>query len=201
MPRPFSRNGGASPKPGRPCEGPADDGAPPPAHVPARHRVPAHLARRFNQVCLGITAEATQSAGLTPVEFAVVANLADNPDTDQGGLAARLGIDPVSAHHTLHRLEAAGLVERRPNPADRRARALRLTPHGRALHDGVRAAARASQERILAPLAPGERPLFLDMLTRLVEAHEAYARPGDGRRRPPRPNPPAPSAPAANPDD
>ena len=157
------------------------------AQVPARHRVPVHLARRFHQLCLGITAEATHGAGLTPVEFAVVANLADNPDTDQGGLAARLGIDAVSAHHILQRLDAAGLVERRVNPANRRARALRLTPRGRAPHSETRPAARASQERSLAPLPPEERAVFLDMLTRLAAAHQAYARPGNGRRRPPRP--------------
>src|SRR6478736_5281547 len=119
--------------------------------VPQRQQVPAHLARRFHQVCLGITAEVTERADLTPVEFAVIAALAEVPDTDQGSLAARLGIDAVSTHHLVHRL----------------------------------AAARASQERILAPLAPKERTLFLDMLTRLVEVHEAYARPGNGRRRVP----------------
>ena len=153
--------------------------------VPQRHRVPAHLARRFHQVCLGITAEVTERADLTPVEFAVIAALAEVPDTDQGSLAARLGIDAVSTHHLIHRLAAAGHVERRVSPQDRRARALRLSARGQALHDRLRAAARASQERILAPLAPKERTLFLDMLTRLVEVHEAYARPGNGRRRAP----------------
>ena len=72
--------------------------------VPQRHRVPAHLARRFHQVCLGITAEVTERADLTPVEFAVIAALAEVPDTDQGSLAARLGIDAVSTHHLVHRL-------------------------------------------------------------------------------------------------
>jgi DNA-binding MarR family transcriptional regulator len=152
---------------------------------PHRHRVPAHLARRFHQVCLGITAEVTERAALTPVEFAVIAALAEVPDTDQGSLAGRLGIDAVSTHHLIHRLAAAGYVERRVNPQDRRARALRLSARGQTLHDRLRAAARASQERILAPLAPTERTLFLDMLTRLVEVHEAYARPGNGRRRAP----------------
>jgi len=100
------------------------------------------------------------------------------PDTRPGGsLAARLGIDAVSAHHLIHRLAAAGHVERRINPQDRRARALRLSARGQALRDRLRAAAQASQERILAPLAPTERTLFLDLLTRLVEVHEAYARP------------------------
>jgi hypothetical protein len=53
---------------------------------------------------------------------------------------------------------------------------------GRALREELRVDARASQERILAPLAPKDRRPFLDMLSRLVEVHEAYARPGNGRR-------------------
>jgi hypothetical protein len=65
--------------------------------------------------------------------------------------------------------------------------ALRVTARGQAVHDDLRPKGRAQQERILVPFAPEERPLFLDMLTRLVEAHEAYARPGNGRRRLTRP--------------
>jgi hypothetical protein len=61
------------------------------------------------------------------------------------------------------------------------------------VHDDLRPKGRTQQDRILAPLTPEERPLFLDMLTRLVEAHEAYARPGNGRRRLPRPVAPAPT--------
>lgn len=158
----------------------------PAVHVPESHRVPAHLARRFHQVCLGITAEVTERAGLTPVEFAVITALEDAPGIDQGRLAARLGIDAVSAHHLVHRLAAAGFIERQVSPKDRRARALRLTARGQALRDRLRADGRGSQERILAPLARRERRLFIEMLTRLVEAHEAYARPGNGRRRAPR---------------
>lgn len=155
----------------------------PSPHVPTSHRVPAHLARRFHQVCLGITAEVTGRAGLTPIEFSVLTALEDTPDIDQGSLAARLGVDTASAHHLAHRLELAGYVERRIDGKDRRARALRLTPRGQALREELRQDARASQQRILAPLAREDRRLFVDMLTRLVEAHEAYARPGNGRRR------------------
>jgi len=160
--------------------------APTRIQVPERHRVPAHLARRFHQICLGITAEVTQRAGLTPVEFAVIAALEDVPDIEQAALAQRLGIDPVSTHHIVHRLEAAGYLQRRVSAQDRRARALRLSPRGQALRDRLRGDARASQDRILGPLSARERTTFLDLLTRLVEEHEAYARPGNGRRRPPR---------------
>jgi DNA-binding MarR family transcriptional regulator len=153
--------------------------------VPSRHRVPAHLARRFHQICVGITAEVTASAGLTPVEFSVLTALHDAPGIDQGTLADRLGLDPVTAHKLAGRLGEFGLLNRRVNPADRRARVLSLTPHGQKVHDDLRPRARIQGERILAPLAPEERTRFLDMLTQLVEAHEAYARPGNGRRRPP----------------
>src|SRR4051794_7730283 len=98
--------------------------------IPARHRVPAHLARRFQQICLGLASEVTLQAGLTPVEFAVLAGLDDAPGLDQRRLASNLGIDPVTIHHILHRLEAAGLVARRVHPDDRRARLLHLTNDG-----------------------------------------------------------------------
>ncbi len=152
--------------------------------VPPSHRVPAHLARRFQQICLGIASEVTETAGLTPIEYAVISALYDAPDTDQGSVATLLGINAVSTHHMTHRLEAAGLVEQRVHPSDRRSRVVRLTARGHALKTELHTAARAAQARILAPLTPAERPLFVDMLTRLVEAHEAYARPGNGRRRP-----------------
>lgn len=155
--------------------------------VPPRHRVAPHLARRFHQVCVGFTSEITEPAGLTPVEFSVLTVLNDAPDIDQLTLALRLGVDAVTAHNLVHRLEALGHVDRRVNPADRRARVLRLTARGQAVHDELRPKGRAQQERLLAPLTPEERPLFLDMLVRLIEAHEAYARPGQGRRRLARP--------------
>jgi len=163
------------------------ESAAPLGYVPPAHRVPAHLARRFHQICLGIASEATGPAGLTPIEFSVIAALDDAPGTDQGTLAAHLGMDAVSVHHVLHRLEAAGLVERRIDLGDRRARVVRLTPHGHTLRQELHPTTLGVQERILAPLDPAERSLFVDMLTRLVQAHEAYARPGNGRRRPPRP--------------
>jgi DNA-binding MarR family transcriptional regulator len=78
-----------------------------------------------------------------------------------------------------------GYVKRRVSAIDRRARALRLTPHGQALRDRLRADVVAAQQRILAPLKRREAEIFLELLRRLVEANEAYARPGNGRRRPP----------------
>jgi DNA-binding MarR family transcriptional regulator len=148
------------------------------------HRVPAHLARRFHQICLGALAEVIEPAGITPGEYAVLVGIVDLPDLDQRQLAARLGIDAVSAGKTIDRLEGIGLVKRRVHPTDRRARLLGATSRGTKLRRRLRPPALAAQERIMAPLSAAERKLFVDFLVRIVEANESYARPGNGRRRP-----------------
>jgi MarR family transcriptional regulator, temperature-dependent positive regulator of motility len=160
----------------------ASDGA----HNPVLpdYRVPAHLARRFHQICLGAVAEAIEPAGITPGEYAVLVAIVDLPGLDQHRLAVSLGIDPVSAGQRIDRLEAMGLVDRRVHPSDRRARVLSASRRGIALRLRLRPLALAAQERILASLTAAERKLFLNFLTRIVEGNESYARPGNGRRRP-----------------
>src|SRR2546430_8904285 len=98
---------------------------------PPVRRIPLALARRFFQICTGASAEAVNGADLTPLEFAVMAyvNSTDGePDIDQSALAARLGVDRNSTSLLVGSLESKGLLERRGNGADRRARRVRLTP-------------------------------------------------------------------------
>jgi MarR family transcriptional regulator, temperature-dependent positive regulator of motility len=148
------------------------------------HRVPSFLAHRLNQVCLGILFEVIGPADLTRVEYAALTNLDSEPGIDQRRLAERLAIDKASASQLVDRLVRRGLVDRRVDEANRRAHVLYLTPGGLALRSRLRPAALAAQERILAPLRPEERPLLLDLITRVVEGHQTYARPGNGRRGP-----------------
>ena len=81
-------------------------------------------------------------------------------------------------------LETKGLIRRLADPDDRRAHRLRLTQRGQSLRDRLISPVIAAQARILAPLASHERQLLVDLLTRVVEANEEYARPGAGRRPP-----------------
>ena len=55
------------------------------------------------------------------------------PDVRQADLAEELGITQPSLVRTLHQLESMGLVERVPNPEDKRSNRVALTPAGRAL--------------------------------------------------------------------
>jgi DNA-binding MarR family transcriptional regulator len=146
-------------------------------------RVPIALARRFIQICLAVAAETLEGADLTPLQFAVLANLNDESNVDQNSLAARLGVDRNTASVLVEQLVKRGLIDRRVNGADRRARLLQLTPLGNELHERLRPAMRASQRRILAPLPPEERERFLDHLVQIIKANDSYARPGAARRK------------------
>jgi DNA-binding MarR family transcriptional regulator len=166
-------------------------GVAPRSAVPQVHRVAAHLARRFNQICLGILSEVTEPEALTPLEFAMIAAICDQPDLDQRGLARRLAIDAVSAGKLIDKLGTQGLVDRRISTVDRRARVLSLTRRGRSLRDRLRPDLEAANDRILAPLSKSERAAFVEFLVRVLEGNKAYARPGNGRRRPPKRSHPA----------
>lgn len=153
-------------------------------HVPQIHRVPAHLARRFNQVCVGIGDEVTRPFGLSPVEFAMIAAIEEQPELDQRRLAVRLAIDTVTTSKLLDRLTKLRLVRRSVGVDDRRARILSLTPRGRELRVKISMAFKSAHARLMAPLSPDEQAQFIELLVRLVEGNEAYARPGNGRRKP-----------------
>jgi DNA-binding MarR family transcriptional regulator len=153
---------------------------------PPVRRIPLALARRFFQICTGASAEAVTEADLTPLEFAVMAyvNSTDGePDIDQSALAARLGVDRNSTSLLVGSLETKGLLERRVNGADRRARLVRLTPGGEQLFTKLHPKAIERQQQILDVLDPAERDVLLDLLVRVIEANPELARPGAGRRK------------------
>jgi len=153
---------------------------------PPVRRVPLALARRFFQICTSASAGAVGEAGLTPLEFAVMAYLNQydgEPDLDQTALAARLGVDRNTTSLLVGNLESKGLLERRVSSSDRRLRLLRLTHAGEDLFADVNPRAIEVQERILDGLEPRERDVLMDLLVRVIEANPALARPGAGRRR------------------
>jgi MarR family transcriptional regulator, lower aerobic nicotinate degradation pathway regulator len=142
-----------------------------------------YLGRRFFQVAHAAAAEAHADIGLSPLEFGVLLQLHDRPDVDQNTLAERLALDRTTTSQTVFRLEQRGLIARDVNGSDRRARVLRLTPAGVALHDMHRPKAQAAQVRVLSVLTPAERKQLAEMLTRVIDANQQYLQPGALRPR------------------
>jgi DNA-binding MarR family transcriptional regulator len=127
--------------------------------------------------------DAIAGGGVVQIEFASLVALEIEPGIDQRRLADAVGIDPSNASLVVERLHSLGLIERRISGVDRRARELYLTPKGKALWRRLRVKSHVANVKVLAPLAPHERELFLDMLVRVLQGNWAHARPGGGRRK------------------
>lgn len=98
-----------------------------------------------------------QPFGLTEATWLPLLHLARAPaPMRQKDLAASLALDGSSVVRLLDALQAAGLIERREGDADRRAKAIALTPLGRTTVDKVETVARQVRNEALAGLSDRE---------------------------------------------
>lgn len=84
-------------------------------------------------------------------------------------LANQLGIVPRSATSVVDDLEAAGLVARKPDPDDRRATLVNLTPAGTKVLATIRRLRRDAMVSLVERLEPSEQAELLRLLTRLSD--------------------------------
>jgi DNA-binding MarR family transcriptional regulator len=85
-------------------------------------------------------------------------------------LAASLGVNPSTAMRMVDRLEAAGDVDRRANPDNRREVVLRLTPAGRSLVDRVMARRHLEIAELVSRMPAEQRAGLVEALRSLTEA-------------------------------
>ena len=136
-----------------------------------RH-APGHLIRRAHQVSVAIFMEETAGFDVTPVQFAILNALLEDPGEDQVTLARKVAFDPATFGSVIARLESRGWVRREPDAGDRRRKLLWVTPQGSELAQKMRRAVGKVQNRILQPLSAAEREHLVAMLDRLVAGHE-----------------------------
>ncbi|HEU4706837.1 MAG TPA: MarR family winged helix-turn-helix transcriptional regulator [Solirubrobacterales bacterium] len=124
-------------------------------------QVGVHASKRF--------AEKISAAGLNPPLFRVLSLVAAAEGRSQQAIAAAIEIPPSRMVALVDDLEQRGLVERRPDPRDRRVRALFLTAEGRkSLAKGRKIAAR-HEEELTRGMAPADRKRLLDLLQKIVD--------------------------------
>ncbi|BCJ42053.1 MarR family transcriptional regulator [Actinoplanes ianthinogenes] len=105
--------------------------------------------------------------GLSMWAYVVLNGLAGGSVRTQAALAASIGADKTRLIPILDDLQARSLIEREPDPADRRVRLLGLTAKGRALHLAVQGEIREAEAELLGDLPAGERDAFLRALVAL----------------------------------
>lgn len=78
-----------------------------------------------------------------------------------------LGLDAGHLNRTLSKMAEGGLVEQEPDPKDRRARVVRLTPRGEEIFTLCHAVFHQWDEEVLAPLSAQEREQFMSYMKKL----------------------------------
>lgn len=107
--------------------------------------------------------------GVTPVQYAVLKVLWEQDGRSAAELGARLVIDSATITGVVDRLEAAGLLRRRPDPEDRRVHRLFLTTQGRNLRAPLDEAMDQLNAEVRESLG-GEAASLWSALRRLGEA-------------------------------
>ena len=105
---------------------------------------------------------------LTMWAYVVLSALADAGAPTQAALAESIGADKTRIIAVLDDLQERGLIDRRADPDDRRARVLSLTPAGRRTRSAVQAQIQRGEERWLGGLTEAERTTFLAVLAKLA---------------------------------
>lgn len=111
--------------------------------------------------------ERVRGMGVTRPQWQVLSLLKMHAGSNQGTLADLLDVEPITLGRMIDRLQDAGLVERRADPADRRAWRIHLTEKGDSLLDELRPSARETLALALDGVPEGERAMFLLVLERM----------------------------------
>lgn len=112
--------------------------------------------------------ERVRGLGLTGPQARLLLSLERYPHENQAFYAERLEIEPITLTRIVDRLEEDGWIERRTDPADRRARILHLTDKSRGIVSRLTANVEALFEEMLDGFDPGERVMFATLLSRIA---------------------------------
>lgn len=133
------------------------------------------LARASHAVASAVAA-GLRSEGLSLRGYVVLQVAAERPQSQQS-LAATTGLDKSTMVATVDELEGSGLVERRPDPADRRVRLVTVTDSGWATADAARAVVARTEHELLADLG-NDREVLRSLLLRALAGRLGAQPPG-----------------------
>ncbi len=117
------------------------------------------MRRRFD--------ERARALGATRAQWRTLTTLSRNEGLNQGALAELLEVEPITLCRMIDRLEEAGLVERRRDPADRRAWQLFLTDKSKPVLAELKATADELIENVLTGMSEPVRDALGASLNRM----------------------------------
>ncbi|WP_078330678.1 MarR family winged helix-turn-helix transcriptional regulator [Mycobacteroides salmoniphilum] len=118
-----------------------------------------------------------EAHGVTMWAYAVLTALRDNEASSQASLADAIGADRTRIIAVLDDLQDRKMINRQPDPSDRRSNLLSLTAGGRKAVTAVQKAIQDNEKRILAGVSSEDREAFLRVLMHLAALDDAQIEP------------------------
>lgn len=109
----------------------------------------------------------TRDSGITALQWRLISYLKRHEGIRQGPLAELIEVEPITLSRMVDRLVEAELVERRADPADRRAWRLYLTPRAGDVLGDMRALADTLTAEATEGLSAAERDQLVDLVERV----------------------------------
>ncbi|MGW6908188.1 MarR family winged helix-turn-helix transcriptional regulator [Streptomyces sp. NPDC054940] len=141
-------------------------------------RTPDRLRRRASRLLSQLTMRSDRliGEGLARADarrwhYAVLASLEEYGPGSQAELSRRSGIYRSDMVGVLNELAERDLVERAPDPGDRRRNIITISPQGRRRLRRLDKVLDDLHDELLAPLSPAERDQLVRLLTRLLDHH------------------------------
>ncbi len=110
---------------------------------------------------------ATAGLGLTPGEARTLVRISALEGSRQLEIAQRMGIEPMTLSTYLDRLQSLGFIERRADPADRRAKLIFTTPAANDLIASIRVEQMELMQHVTSGIGEAELDLMGERLKRL----------------------------------
>ena len=105
--------------------------------------------------------------GMTRAQWMILVRLDRQPGMSQNELASLIEVEPITVGRLVDRLEARGMVERRPDPTDRRIWRLHLTPEATPMLKEIAKARAELNAMMIADIGKKEVDLFVDSLLQM----------------------------------
>ncbi|MFB6849890.1 MarR family winged helix-turn-helix transcriptional regulator [Streptomyces sp. NPDC056373] len=141
-------------------------------------KTPDRLRRRASRLLsqLAVRSDRLITEGLARDDarkwhYAVLASLQEYGPASQAELSRRSGIYRSDMVGVLNELAERDLVERSPDPGDRRRNVITISAEGRRRLRRLDEVLDDLHDELLAPLSPAERDHFVQLLTRLLDHH------------------------------
>ncbi|WP_239161419.1 MarR family winged helix-turn-helix transcriptional regulator [Acrocarpospora phusangensis] len=128
-----------------------------------------HVARLFAQALRVRVAP----HGVVPGQFAQLLALYEQEGVTQNQLCDQVKIDQSTMAHTLQRMERDELIQRVPDPADRRRALIMLTDRAREVQDDLVNAALRVNAVAMRGFTPEQVAVCLELVTRMIDNLEA----------------------------